>query len=66
MDHLFALVNRPQFASLKALVPPCKVRIRKNAFEKIAEACPLLEEIDIGFDYESSMTRRSSRPSFLI
>jgi hypothetical protein len=55
MDHLLALLNRPQFPSLKTLVPPNKVRSRKKAFEKIAEACPLLEEIDLGFDSFSKM-----------
>ena len=55
MDHLLALLRRPQFALLKTLVPPDKVRLRKTALKKIAESCPLLEEIDIGYSLWSSM-----------
>jgi hypothetical protein len=55
MDHLLALLERPQFALLKTLVPPDKVRLRKKALEKIAESCPLLEDIDIGYSLWSSM-----------
>jgi hypothetical protein len=55
MDHLLALLERPQFASLKTLVPPDKVRLRKKALEKISESCPLLEDIDIGYSLWSSM-----------
>jgi hypothetical protein len=49
MDHILALLERPQFVFLKTLVPPNKVRLRKKALEKIAESCPLLEDIDIGY-----------------
>jgi hypothetical protein len=55
MDHLLALLERPQFAFLKTLVPPDKVRLRKKALEKIAESCPLLEDIDMGYSPHSSM-----------
>jgi hypothetical protein len=55
MDHLLALLERPQFALLKTLVPPDKVRLRKKALEKIAESCPLLDNIDIGYNLFSSM-----------
>jgi hypothetical protein len=55
MDHLLAFLERPQFALLKTLVPPDKVRLRKKALEKIAESCPLLEDIDIGYSVLSSM-----------
>jgi hypothetical protein len=55
MDHLSALLERPQFTFLKSLVPPDKVRFRKQALEKIAESCPLLEDIDIGYSLWSSM-----------
>jgi hypothetical protein len=55
MDHLLALLERPQFALLKTLVPPDKVRLRKKALEKIAESCPLLDDIDIGYSISSSM-----------
>jgi hypothetical protein len=55
MDHLLALLERPQFASLKTLVPPDKVRLRKQALKQISESCPLLEDIDIGYSLFSSM-----------
>jgi hypothetical protein len=55
MDHLLALLERPQFAFLKTLVPPDKVRFRKQALEQISEACPLLEDIDIGYSLWSNM-----------
>jgi hypothetical protein len=50
-----ALLERPQFASLKTLVPPDKVRLRKQALKQISESCPLLEDIDIGYSLWSSM-----------
>jgi hypothetical protein len=55
MNHLLALLERPQFAFLKTLVPPDRVRLRKKALKKIAESCPLLEDIDIGYSIYSSM-----------
>jgi hypothetical protein len=55
MDHLLALLERPQFAFLKTLAPPNKVRLRKKALEKIAESCPLLEDIDMGYSPHSNM-----------
>ena len=55
MNHLLALVEQPQFALLKTLAPPDKVRLREKALEKIAQACPLLEDIDIGYSHCSYM-----------
>jgi polyhydroxyalkanoate synthesis regulator phasin len=48
MDHLLALLERPQFALLKTLAFPNLVRLQENALEKIAESCPLLVYMDIG------------------
>jgi hypothetical protein len=45
MDDLLELLERPQFALLKSLVPPDQVRLRKKDLEEIAELCPLLEDI---------------------
>jgi hypothetical protein len=55
MDHLLALLERPQFALLKTLVPPNEVRLRKKALENIAASCPLLEDVDIGYSIFSNM-----------
>ena len=55
MTDLLKLLRRPQFASLTCLVPPFKVQLRKKALEQIAEACPLLEEIDLGCSIWSNM-----------
>uniref|UniRef100_A0A7S3L5H5 F-box domain-containing protein n=1 Tax=Amphora coffeiformis TaxID=265554 RepID=A0A7S3L5H5_9STRA len=55
MTDLLQLLGRPQFASLKFLSPPNKVQFRKKALCQIAGACPLLEEIDLGCNIQSSM-----------
>lgn len=55
MTALLKLLKRPQFSSLRTLVPPYKVQARKNVFQKVAEACPLLEELDLGVGGRSHM-----------
>lgn len=55
MDHLLKLLNRPQFALLKTLVPPHKVRLKKQATKRIAESCPQIEKIDVGYSTWSHM-----------
>ena len=50
MTDLLTLIRRPQFSSLKLLVPPHMVQLRKKALENIAQHCPLLEEIHMGYD----------------
>jgi hypothetical protein len=60
MTSLIQLLNRPQFAAVKKLVPPLKVRNTVRGLRLIAEACPLLEEIEIGYDPKSKMGIRKS------
>jgi hypothetical protein len=55
MTQLLKLLACPQFASVKTLVPPDKVRMRAKALEQIAKACPLLESIDLGYSIWSIM-----------
>lgn len=49
ITKLLELVSRRQFAALKSLTPPCAVPLTSKSLKLIAKACPLLEEIDIGF-----------------
>ena len=49
MDHLLSLIRQPHFASLKKLVPPNRVQMRKKALSEIAAACPKLESLNLGF-----------------
>lgn len=55
MTGMLELLSRHQFSSLKSLTPPFKVRMRKKALSLIAKACPVLEEIDLGFSLLSRM-----------
>lgn len=55
MTSLLELLDRPQFTSLKTLIPPSNIQIRKKAIGKIAEACPILEEIDFGYSFLSRL-----------
>jgi hypothetical protein len=55
MTSLIQLLNRPQFSSLKKLVPPLRVRSTQRGFGQIAQACPLLEEIEIGYVPKSKL-----------
>jgi F-box-like len=55
MTLLLELLNLPQFASLKSLTPPDKIRLRAKAMQQIAKACPLLETIDVGYSMWSRM-----------
>lgn len=55
MTKLLQLLTRRQFRSLRTLVPPRKVRMRKKALALIAKSCPLLEEIDVGGSLFSCM-----------
>lgn len=55
MTHLLELVSRPQFASLKTLIPSHKIQMSANALQKIAKACPLLEYFDAGLSLCSMM-----------
>jgi len=55
MTDLLKLLRRPQFSSLRTLVPPNKVQNRKKAMEQIAKACPMLEELDLGVHFLSHM-----------
>lgn len=54
MTQLLNLLNRPQFALLKSLSLPNTVRVSKNFIEKLAKACPMLEDIDLGFRLNST------------
>jgi hypothetical protein len=55
MDQLLKLLARPQFACLRTLVPPEKVRMRTKALDQISKFCPLMESIDVGFSLWSHM-----------
>lgn len=55
MTDLLGLLTRRQFRSLRTLVPPRNVRMRKRALALIAKSCPLLEEIDVGGSLLSCM-----------
>jgi hypothetical protein len=55
MEVMLQLLKRPQFKSLRILVPPDKIRMRKRSVETIAQACPLLEHFDIGYSEWSAM-----------
>jgi len=55
MTQFLKVVKQPQFAWIKKLGFPETVRSRKKAFEEIAKACPLLEEIDVGSSLWSTM-----------
>jgi hypothetical protein len=46
--HFYEFLRRPQFARLKALTPPDLYRtMHRNVFDRIAEACPQLEDLDL-------------------
>jgi hypothetical protein len=49
MTSFLALLERPQFASLKYLSLPYKVKLGKNGIKSIARACPHLETWEVGF-----------------
>ena len=55
MTQFLKVVKQPQFAFIQKLGFPESVRSRKKAFEEIAKACPLLEEIDVGSSWWSTM-----------
>lgn len=48
MSQFFLFLRRPQFAQLKKLTPPDIYRtLHRRAFERLARACPSLEEMDL-------------------
>jgi len=48
MRQFLLFLRRPQFARLRTLTPPSVYRtVRRNVFDQIARACPLLEEMDL-------------------
>ena len=49
MTSFLALLERPQFASLKYLSLPYKVKLGKNGIKSIARVCPHLETWEVGF-----------------
>jgi hypothetical protein len=49
MTSFLALLERPQFASLKYLSLPYKVKLGKTGISSIAKACPHLETWEVGF-----------------
>lgn len=54
-SDLLSLLSRRQFSSLKCLVTPVKLRMPKTAIVFISKACPLLEEIDVGYSIYSEI-----------
>lgn len=55
MTSMLELLSRRQFSALRSLTPPDRIRMRKNALVCISKACPMLEEIDLGFSIWSAM-----------
>mmetsp|Transcript_14828 Transcript_14828/g.25309 ORF Transcript_14828/g.25309 Transcript_14828/m.25309 type:complete len:410 (-) Transcript_14828:207-1436(-) len=49
MQSFLKLLARPQFANLKSLTMPCKVKLGKNGVKQMARVCPQLEAFDLGF-----------------
>jgi hypothetical protein len=49
ITSLLALLNRPQFANLKSLMLPYKVKLGKCSIKAISNACPHLETWDVGY-----------------
>ena len=48
MRQFYLFLRRPQFSKLKKLVPPDLVRtFHGNLFDKLAQSCPRLEELDL-------------------
>ena len=55
MTQFLTLLKKPQFTNLVKLGPPDKVRMRMKALEEIAERCPMLQSIDLGYSFWSNM-----------
>lgn len=51
MTSVLQLLARPQFANLKALTLPTKIKLGKTSLKQIAKLCPSLEELDMGFTH---------------
>ena len=49
MTSLVKLLGCPQFANLKALALPYKVKLGKGSIKQLAKALPHLETFDVGF-----------------
>lgn len=49
MTSLVKLLASPQFANLKALALPYKVKLGKGSVKQLAKALPHLETFDVGF-----------------
>lgn len=48
MTQVLGILRRPQFALLRSLVLPGKIKMGTNGLKSIAKACPVLEELDVG------------------
>ena len=51
MTSVLQLLARPQFANLKALTLPTKIKLGKTSLKQIAKHCPSLEELDMGYTH---------------
>ncbi len=49
MKSLLALLARPQFANLKSLTIPDKVKVGKTSIKQIAKSCPHMEKFVLGY-----------------
>ena len=49
VTSLLALLGRPQFANLKSLMLPFKVKLGKCSIKAISNVCPHLETWDVGY-----------------
>ena len=49
MTYLLKLLGRPQFANLKSLAIPYKIKLGKTSCKQIAKVCPHLETLDLGW-----------------
>ncbi|KAL9181326.1 hypothetical protein ACHAXT_010131 [Thalassiosira profunda] len=64
MTSLLKLLGRPQFASLRALALPYKVKLGKNSVKQISQVCPQLEICDLG--YYSKNTKAKDADLFAV
>jgi hypothetical protein len=53
MEQFLSLVQRPQFASITSIVLPDQADLGPDGLEQLAQACPLLKDIELGHENTS-------------
>lgn len=53
MEQFLSLVQRPQFASITSIVLPDQAKLGPDGLEQLAQACPLLKDIELGHENTS-------------